>query len=106
MLGVKKSMNKKHDYIIIGGGLCGLVLAKVLSKRNKAVLILEKGRHVDTKRLGSIFYTPFLYDKWALLKSRQGVTIYRFIAVGGTSIVSCGNAIKFSKVMLSIILLT
>ena len=87
-------MKNNYDYIIVGAGLCGLVLAEELSKKNKKVLILEKGGFVN--RLGTIFWAPFFYDKWALATSKQGVTVYRFIGVGGTSVVSCGNAVEFT----------
>lgn len=87
--------NKEYDYIIVGAGLCGLVLAKELCQKNKKVLILERGGFVN--RLGTAFYTPFFYDKMALLKSRQGVNIHRFFGIGGTSIVSCGNAVEFTR---------
>lgn len=91
----KLVLKKEYDYIIVGAGLCGLVLAKELSQKNKKVLILERGGFVS--RLGTAFYTPFFYDKMALLKSRQGVNIHRFFGVGGTSIVSCGNAVEFTR---------
>jgi len=85
----------EFDYIIVGAGLCGLALAKDLSKKNKRVLVLERGNFRD--KLGKIIYALFFYDKCALSKSRQGVIIYRAFGVGGTSIVSCGNAIRFTK---------
>ena len=88
-------MKDKFDYIIVGAGLCGLTIAKDLSKRNKRILILERGGFVD--KLGKIMYAVFFYDKCALFKSRQGVIIYRAFGVGGTSIVSCGNAVEFTK---------
>jgi len=90
-------MSKNYDYIIVGAGPCGLTIAKELSKKNKNVLVLERGSSLDQKKLGTIFYPLFRYDKRALLKSKQGINIYRFFAVGGTSIVSCGNAVEFTK---------
>lgn len=87
-------MRKEYEYIIVGAGLCGLVLAKELSKKNKRVLILEKGSFLN--KLGTVMRAFFFYDKHALAKSNQGVYIYRVFGVGGTSIVSCGNAVEFS----------
>ncbi|MDD5431895.1 MAG: FAD-dependent oxidoreductase [Candidatus Omnitrophica bacterium] len=87
-------MEKKYDYIIVGAGLCGLVLAKELVKKNKTVLLLEKGGIINN--LGSVFPAALFYDKFALAKSIQGVTIFRVFGVGGTSIVSCGNAVDFT----------
>jgi len=86
-------MNKEYDYIIVGAGLSGLSLARELTRKHKKVLILEKGGFVD--KLGSLLRTFTFYDcKLALTGSRQGVKIYRAFGVGGTSLVSCGNAIE------------
>ncbi|MCU0651988.1 MAG: GMC family oxidoreductase N-terminal domain-containing protein [Candidatus Omnitrophica bacterium] len=86
-------MNKEYDYIIVGGGLCGLSLARELTRKDKSVLILEKGGFID--KLGSLIRTFTFYDrKLALIGSRQGVKIYRCFGVGGTSLVSCGNAVE------------
>ena len=35
-------MNKVYDYIIIGGGLGGLICGLILSKAGKKVIVLEK----------------------------------------------------------------
>ncbi len=89
-------MTKEYDYIIVGAGLCGLVLAKELNNKNKRVLILERGNFIN--KLGKVRYTFGFYDRWlALIGSRQGVNIYRVFGVGGTSIVSCGNAVEFTE---------
>ena len=39
-------MNKKYDYLIVGSGLYGSVLAYELTKKNKRVLVLEKRNHI------------------------------------------------------------
>jgi len=89
-------MHEEYDYIIVGAGLCGLVLAKELSKRNKKVLILERGGFLD--KLGKVRYCVGFYDKHnTLIGSNQGVPVYRVFGVGGTSIVSCGNAVELSE---------
>lgn len=86
-------MDKKYDFIIVGAGLNGLVLAHELVKKNKKVLVLEKGGFIN--KMGEIRHAFLFYDKFALASSRQGVIIYRVIGVGGTSVVSCGNAVRF-----------
>jgi len=85
----------QYDYIIVGAGLCGLSLARELSKKNKKILVLEKGTYV--RKLGAIPYLINVYDKAALSRSKQGVIIYRAFGVGGTSLVCCGNAVEPSK---------
>ncbi|MBU0503876.1 MAG: FAD-dependent oxidoreductase [Candidatus Omnitrophica bacterium] len=88
-------MTEKFDYIIVGAGLCGLTLAKELSQKNKKVLVLEQGGFI--KKFGNLIYAASIYDKFTLSKSRQGVIILRSFGVGGTSIVSCGNAVEFPE---------
>lgn len=88
-------MQKEFDYLVVGAGLCGLVLAKELSKRNKKVLILEKGSFIN--KLGTVGHAAFIYDKFGFARSAQGVLIYRGFGVGGTSIISCGNAVNFTN---------
>ena len=85
-------MKKEFDYIIVGAGLSGLALAKELCKKGKKILVLEKGNYITI--LGNIFFAALFYDKFALAKSIQGILIYRAFGVGGTSIVSCGNAVE------------
>jgi len=84
----------EFEYIIVGAGLSGLNLAKELVQRGRKVLLLEKGRFLNINKLGSIIYAATFYDKCALAKSKEGVLIYRVFGVGGTSIVSCSNAIE------------
>jgi len=87
-------MQKDYDYIIVGGGLCGLVLAKALVAKNKRVLVLEQGGFLN--RLGTVIKAVGFYDRYGLAGSNEGVPIYRAFGVGGTSIISCGNAVEFS----------
>ena len=83
----------KADIVIIGSGAGGAAIAKELSRLNKKVYILEKGS--QPKNLGSELFASQLYDKCALFtKSKEGVLIYRAIALGGTTLVSCGNGVR------------
>ena len=36
------TLNKSHDYLIVGSGIYGTVMAHELNKRGKKVLIIEK----------------------------------------------------------------
>lgn len=87
--------NNEYEYIIIGAGLCGLVLAKELSNKGKKLLVLERGGVI--KHLGSSVLSPLYYDQCALAKSNQGVYIYRAFGIGGTTLFCCNNAIKPSS---------
>lgn len=83
----------KADIVIIGSGAGGAAVAKEMSRLSKKIFILEKGTR--PKNLGSELFASRLYDKCALFsKSREGVLIYRAIALGGTTLVSCGNGVR------------
>lgn len=88
-------MHKEYDYIIVGAGLCGLILAQELVKQNKRVLVLEKGSFLN--KLGKVRHAFHFYDRHALSRSRQGMIIYRTFGVGGTSVVGCGNAVELTQ---------
>ena len=87
---------KRFDCIIVGAGLSGLSLAKELSLKNKKILLLEKGRRLDTRKMGTIRYAATFYDKAAFARSIQGFPIYRSFGIGGSSVVMCNNAVDFS----------
>jgi len=95
---LEKYKNKEFDYIIVGAGLSGLNLAKELSKGQKRILLLEKGRFLN--RIGSLISSAAFYDKCALSKSIEGIVIYRVLGVGGSSVVSCGNAVETPSIIL------
>ncbi|MDD4910199.1 MAG: GMC family oxidoreductase [Candidatus Omnitrophica bacterium] len=84
------------DIVIVGSGVAGSTLARELAKNGRKVLVVEKGPDLARKKFGSQFYAAVnLYDRLGLLsRSRQGVFFYRSIAVGGTSLVSCGNGVR------------
>jgi len=44
-------MNKKYDYLIVGAGLYGSVLAHEAKKKNKNCLVIEKRKHIG----GNVF---------------------------------------------------
>ncbi|MBC2699515.1 MAG: NAD(P)-binding protein, partial [ANME-2 cluster archaeon] len=37
--------NKRYDDIIVGAGVAGSTLAKELSRKNRKILVIEKGIH-------------------------------------------------------------
>jgi len=84
-------MKIKVDVIIIGSGAGGATVARDLAKAGKDVLVIERGPFIE--RFGTIRSVTRCYDKCALRKSKEGVTVYRALMVGGTTVVSCGNGI-------------
>ncbi|MDD5040649.1 MAG: GMC family oxidoreductase N-terminal domain-containing protein [Patescibacteria group bacterium] len=82
---------EKFDYIIIGAGAAGVVLAKEIAQNNKKVLLVEKGYSFNL--FGQVLFAPLYHDNFALLKSRQGIVIHRGYGLGGTTVIGCGNAV-------------
>ncbi|RLG73721.1 MAG: ferredoxin [Thermoprotei archaeon] len=70
-----------YDVVIIGSGAAGGTLAKELSAKNKKVLVLEKGDFVEEAEAYKTYDIAF-----------SGIEIWRIIAVGGTTLVTFGNA--------------
>ena len=71
-----------YDAVIIGSGAAGGVIAKELSIKNKKVLVLEKGGFVEEAEAYRAYDIVF-----------SGVEIWRAIAVGGSTLVTFGNAV-------------
>lgn len=82
----------KTEIAVIGSGAGGATVAYELVKQGRKVLILEKGSIVS--QIGTERAAFAYYDKQGRLKSKEGITIYRTIMLGGTTVVSCGNGVR------------
>ncbi len=85
-------MKRDYEYIIVGGGIAGLALARILTDAGKDLLVLEKGAHIH--KYGSVFRSAPFYDKYAFARTLQGNILLRGIGVGATSLTICGNAVR------------
>ena len=89
-------MQDKYEFVIVGAGAGGASLAKELAQRGKRVLVIERGD--GRNRLGSARHALRYYDRNGLFggirKSREGVVLWRALMAGGTTVISCGNAIR------------
>ena len=85
--------HERHDVLVIGAGAGGAALAKELSKRGKAVLVIEQGSVAE--KLGSFrgILPHFDINPVTKLprKSNEGVILWRTKMAGGSTVVSCGN---------------
>jgi len=83
------------DIVIVGSGVGGATLAKELARKGKKILIVEKGRFWPQDKFGNELSAYNFYDKHGLWsRTKEGLFYYRTIMTGGTSIVSCGNAVR------------
>ena len=79
---------KKYEFTIIGSGAGGATLARELSKKGKQVLVVERGGH---EKRGS--FEDFLVGLDAPT-SQEGVSVYRKIMAGGSTVVSAGCGVR------------
>jgi choline dehydrogenase-like flavoprotein len=81
-----KSNKKEWDFIVVGTGPSGATIAKELSKKNKNVLILEKGKYDLSINI------PRMLRNREMMFTGKGRTLVRGIRQGGTSVLYYGTA--------------
>lgn len=62
-----KQMNKRYNYIIVGQGIAGTVLAYTLQEEGKTVLIIDEGLENSTSTIAAGLYNPVVFKR--LVKS-------------------------------------
>jgi choline dehydrogenase-like flavoprotein len=89
-------MQKQYEFIIVGSGAGGAVLAKELSRYGSQVLLIERGR-LEPK-VGTVAASLHYMNANPVTKmpqqSREGVILWRAFMAGGSTVVSCGNATR------------
>jgi choline dehydrogenase-like flavoprotein len=89
-------MYQKYKFIIVGSGAGGATLARELTKKNKKVLVVEKGKPETS--LGTFQDAVRFYEGNKLTKlpgkSKEGVILWRTFQSGGATVVSCGNGVR------------
>jgi choline dehydrogenase-like flavoprotein len=85
----------RYDTVIVGSGMGGATLARELTRAGKDVLVIERGRRES--RIGTFGDAPNIYDAHRMTRtprtSREGVILWRTLMAGGSTVVSCGNAV-------------
>ncbi len=83
-----------YEYLIVGSGAAGALLALRLSTAGKSVIVLEKG--APETKLGTFRNAVRYYDANPLTKipkkSTEGIILWRTFMAGGSTVVSAGNA--------------
>lgn len=73
------------DFVIVGSGAGGATVAKELATAGKSVIIIEGGKHLKSECAS---------EAYKIIPS--GVEIWQLSGVGGTTVVSMGNAVRSS----------
>ena len=60
-------MSKKTDYIIVGQGLAGSILALTLLKKGKSVIVIDNGKPNSASKIAAGLYNPVIFKR--LVKS-------------------------------------
>lgn len=85
-----------YQYIVVGSGAGGATVARELSKRGKAVLVVERGNREE--KVGSFLHALRYYDNTRIThipkKSKEGVIIWRTFMAGGTTMVAMANGVR------------
>ncbi len=85
---------RRYEFLIVGSGAGGATLARELSKRDKEVLVVERGKR---ERVGTFRDSLRFFDVTRLRtprQSKEGVILWRTIMAGGSTVVSCGNSTR------------
>jgi len=102
-----KARKEKYDFIVVGSGAGGGTLVRELANKGKDVLCIEWGPTIrkmgeffdctgfwDFKRLPDFMPRPLRKIPLVPPRTREGVVLYRAIAQGGTTVISCGNGAR------------
>ena len=85
---------RTFQYLIVGSGAGGAALARELCRKGADVLVVERGPRDMT--FGSTLVAAQYFDANPLTKmprkTKEGVIIWRTFVAGGSTMVSCGNA--------------
>lgn len=89
-------MDGEFDYIIVGAGIGGATLARELSKKDKSILVIEKG---DMEKNYDTFIDAIRYFDVSKItklpkKSNEGITLWRTFMAGGSAFVAAGNFVR------------
>jgi choline dehydrogenase-like flavoprotein len=99
--GTQMSLKEKYDVIIVGSGTAGGTLVQQLSQSRPDlhILLIEKGVRIKPEENGKFW--PFVLKHYRNFvigsRSQEGVVIYAAEALGGTSVVSCGNLVRSAR---------
>lgn len=74
-------MSEKHEYILVGSGAGGAVLARELCRKGRDVLVVESGSNV--------FPLPFVIEK-----SIEGTDVFTAYGAGGATVLMNANGVR------------
>jgi len=87
---------RRYGFVVVGSGMGGATLALELAKKDKDVLVLERG--VKESKVGTLRDVLRFGDCNSVTqmpkKSKEGTILWRTFMAGGSTIVSCGNGVR------------
>ncbi|MGC8936419.1 MAG: GMC family oxidoreductase N-terminal domain-containing protein [Candidatus Methanomethylicaceae archaeon] len=78
-----------YEFIVVGSGAGGATIAKELATKGRKLLLIEGGKSVPTERAS---------ETYRIIPS--GVEVWQTVCLGGTTLVSMGNAVRGSDAAL------
>lgn len=85
-----KKLSLSADIIVVGSGPGGATVAREMSKRDKKVLILERGNDYREKFYYGTYLGALIYsERMSLLFTEEGLNIIAPIMVGGATSMYC-----------------
>lgn len=95
--------DRTYEYVVVGSGTGGGVLAEALARRGKDVLVLERG--IAEKNVGTFRDSLRYYDGNSIArtphKAKEGTILWRTFMAGGSSVVACANGVRCLETELS-----
>ena len=87
--------NLEYDVIIVGSGAGGATLARELARKGKRILVIDRGK--PQEKIGT-FFDSLKYFNLKFYKfppaTKEGAILWQALMAGGTTVVSCGNAVR------------
>ena len=84
--------NIEYDYVVVGSGAGGGIVFDELKKKNKNVLLIEKGPHIKSENLKKEFFyslkNVWKYSGYQYASGNISLPILQGVSVGGSTTIN------------------